>query len=53
LYEGRIKQIVRDYADKGVKLIAIAPNGPTAVARRATTFQFELDSSLALGQIFR
>lgn len=30
LCEGRIKQIVRDYADKGVKLIAIAPNGPLA-----------------------
>lgn len=38
LYEGRIKQIVRDYADKGVKLIAIAPNGPMAVAPRELNY---------------
>jgi thiol-disulfide isomerase/thioredoxin len=31
LYEGRIKAIAKDYAAKGVKLIAIAPNGPAAV----------------------
>ena len=44
LYEGRIKQIVRDYADKGVKLIAIAPNGPTAVAPRELNYA-EVDDS--------
>jgi thiol-disulfide isomerase/thioredoxin len=38
LHEGRIKQIVRDYADKGVKLIAIAPNGPMAVAPRELNY---------------
>ena len=45
LYEGRIKQIVRDYADKGVKLIAIAPNGPMAVAPRELNYA-EVDDSL-------
>jgi len=44
LYEGRIKQIVRDYADKGVKLIAIAPNGPMAVAPRELNYA-EVDDS--------
>jgi thiol-disulfide isomerase/thioredoxin len=44
LYEGRIKQIVRDYADKGVKLIAIAPNGPLAVAPRELNYA-EVDDS--------
>ena len=44
LYEGRIKQIVRDYADKGVTLIAIAPNGPLAVAPRELNYA-EVDDS--------
>jgi thiol-disulfide isomerase/thioredoxin len=44
LYEGRIKQIVRDYADRGVKLIAIAPNGPMAVAPRELNYA-EVDDS--------
>ena len=44
LYEGRIKQVVRDYADKGVKLIAIAPNGPMAVAPRELNYA-EVDDS--------
>jgi thiol-disulfide isomerase/thioredoxin len=44
LYEGRIKQIVSDYAAKGVKLIAIAPNGPMAVAPRELNYA-EVDDS--------
>ena len=31
LYETRIKQLARDYRDKGVTLIAIEPNNPNAV----------------------
>ncbi len=31
LYEGRIKKIDEDYRSKGVKLIAIEPNDPTAI----------------------
>jgi thiol-disulfide isomerase/thioredoxin len=31
LYEGRIKQLVEDYKDKGVALVAIQPNDPKAV----------------------
>ncbi len=31
LYEGRIKKLADDYQSKGVKLIAIEPNDPTAV----------------------
>ena len=31
LYEGRIKAIVKDYAAKGLTVVAIAPNGPDAV----------------------
>lgn len=30
-YEERIKQLVRDYADKSFSLVAISPNDPTAV----------------------
>jgi peroxiredoxin len=30
-YEGRIKQLDADYKDKGVRLVAISPNDPTAV----------------------
>jgi thiol-disulfide isomerase/thioredoxin len=38
LYEGRIKAIVRDYADKGVQVVAIAPNGPAAIGPSALNF---------------
>jgi peroxiredoxin len=31
LYEGRIKQLVEDYRDRGVTLVAIEPNNPAAV----------------------
>jgi peroxiredoxin len=31
LYEGRIKKLDEDYRSKGVKLIAIEPNDPTAI----------------------
>jgi thiol-disulfide isomerase/thioredoxin len=44
LYEDRLKAIVRDYADKGVKLIAIAPNGPQAVAPRELNYSMVDDS---------
>ena len=44
LYEGRIKQIVRDYADKGVKVVAVAPNGPQAVAPRELNYS-DVDDS--------
>jgi thiol-disulfide isomerase/thioredoxin len=44
LYEGRLKQIVRDYAAKGVTLIAIAPNGPQAVAPRELNYSAVDDS---------
>ncbi len=30
-YEGRLKQLVKDYKDKGVQLVAISPNDPEAV----------------------
>jgi peroxiredoxin len=30
-YEGRIKQLVTDYASKGVQVVAISPNDPDAV----------------------
>jgi peroxiredoxin len=32
LYEGRIKAIVKDYAARGLTLLAIAPNGPDAAS---------------------
>lgn len=31
LYEGRIKQLVQDYRDRGVAFVAIQPNSPNAV----------------------
>jgi thiol-disulfide isomerase/thioredoxin len=31
LYEGRVKQLVADYKDKGVAAVAIQPNDPTAI----------------------
>jgi len=31
LYEGRIKQLAADYRDRGVALVAIEPNNPSAV----------------------
>lgn len=44
LYEGRLKQIVEDYAGKGVKVVAIAPNGPEAVAPRELNYS-DVDDS--------
>jgi thiol-disulfide isomerase/thioredoxin len=44
LYEDRIKAIARDYAARGVKLIAIAPNGPQAVAPRELNYSMVDDS---------
>ena len=44
LYEGRIKQIVTDYAGKGVKVVAVAPNGPQAVAPRELNYS-DVDDS--------
>jgi thiol-disulfide isomerase/thioredoxin len=44
LYEGRIKQIVNDYAGKGVTVVAIAPNGPQAVAPRELNYS-DVDDS--------
>jgi thiol-disulfide isomerase/thioredoxin len=31
LYEGRVKQLVKDYRDKGVAIVAIEPNDATAI----------------------
>jgi len=44
LYEARIKGIVEDYRDRGVELIAIAPNGPAAVAPRELNYSDVGDS---------
>jgi thiol-disulfide isomerase/thioredoxin len=44
LYEGRIKELVKDYADKGVRVVAIAPNGPAAIGPSALNFT-DLDDS--------
>ncbi len=44
LYEERMKQIVADYSAKGVKVIAIAPNGPQAVAPRELNYS-DLDDT--------
>ena len=44
LYEDRLKQIVRDYAAKGLTLIAVAPNGPQAVAPRELNYSMVDDS---------
>ena len=38
LYEGRIKAIAKDYAAKGIQLIAIAPNGPQATSPGSLNF---------------
>ncbi len=32
IYEGRIKKLAAQYATKGVTLVAIAPNGPSAIS---------------------
>jgi hypothetical protein len=34
MYEKRIKQLTSDYADRGVKVVAIMPNDPLFVRRR-------------------
>jgi peroxiredoxin len=44
LYEGRIKALVHDYSARGVRVIAIAPNGPDAVGPSALNFT-DLDDS--------
>lgn len=44
LYEGRIKQIVQDYSSRGVQVVAIAPNGPKAVAPRELNYS-DVDDS--------
>ena len=44
LYEDRLKAIVRDYAGKGVTLIAVAPNGPQAAAPRELNYSMVDDS---------
>ncbi|MEQ1579548.1 MAG: redoxin domain-containing protein [Steroidobacteraceae bacterium] len=43
-YESRMKQITADYAGKGVQVIAIAPNGPQAVAPRELNYS-DVDDS--------
>jgi thiol-disulfide isomerase/thioredoxin len=37
-YESRIKQLVTDYAPRGVQFVAIAPNGPQAVSPRELNY---------------
>jgi thiol-disulfide isomerase/thioredoxin len=44
LYEDRLKALVRDYAARGVTLVAIAPNGPQAVAPRELNYSMVDDS---------
>jgi peroxiredoxin len=44
LYEARIKDIVTDYAPKGVQVVAIAPNGPGAVGPSALNYS-DVDDS--------
>ena len=44
LYEDRLKALVRDYAGRGVTLLAIAPNGPQAVAPRELNYSMVDDS---------
>jgi len=45
LYEGRIKALVRDYAARGVTLVAIAPNGPEAASPHELNYT-DVDDSL-------
>jgi thiol-disulfide isomerase/thioredoxin len=47
-YESRMKQITADYAGKGVQVIAIAPNGPQAVAPRELNYSDVDDSFEAM-----
>jgi thiol-disulfide isomerase/thioredoxin len=46
LYEGRIKALAADYASKGVKLVAIAPNGPDAASPHELNYT-DVDDSMA------
>lgn len=48
LYEGRIKAIAKDYASKGVQVVAIAPNGPAAVGPSALNYTDVDDSFEAM-----
>lgn len=45
LYEGRIKALAADYAARGVRLIAIAPNGPAAASPHELNYT-DVDDSL-------
>jgi peroxiredoxin len=45
LYEGRIKGLLRDYAAKGLALVAIAPNGPQAASPSELNYT-DVDDSL-------
>ena len=48
LYEGRIKALTADYAAKGVRLIAIAPNGPDAASPHELNYTDVDDSPEAM-----
>jgi len=48
LYEGRIKALVSDYANKGVQVVAIAPNGPAAIGPAALNYTDVDDSFSAM-----
>ena len=47
-YESRMKKIASDYASRGVQVIAIAPNGPQAVAPRELNYSDVDDSFEAM-----
>jgi peroxiredoxin len=48
MYESRIKALVDDYAKRGVALVAIAPNGPSAVSPRELNYSDVDDSFEAM-----
>jgi peroxiredoxin len=50
LYEGRIKDLVKDYASKGVQVVAVAPNGPDAIGPSALNYT-DVDDSFAAMKI--
>ena len=45
LYEARIKAIAQDYRDRGVRVVAIAPNGPLAATMSSLNFT-DVDDSV-------
>jgi len=55
LYEGRIKALIKDYAAKGMTLVAIAPNGPDAVNPGALNYTDVDDSfeSMKIRAVYR